>query len=123
MTRICSKCQSTETTHWRFRNSELLCNKCYCKNIVNPTRVMFRGKRICLRFNPRRGVCAYPDCHPSTTDIHHIEYIAIMPLCAFTVELCDAHHKIENYKQEIMQDQYIFNPLQTLEQVKELMNK
>jgi len=71
-----------------------------------PRRISFRGKRILLKENPRKGICS--NCGKSvakgeikTTNIHHTKYHYDDPL-KDTIELCVKCHNIET-KKEIAQ--------------------
>jgi hypothetical protein len=111
--RRCIKCGSDKTYsrihngyrnfHWRKHNGLWYCSKCDNKYFMNPIthkihspkRIVFKGKRLQLKHNPRTGQCT--DCHRrigegiKRTAMHHIEYHEDDPL-KDTVELCVGCH-------------------------------
>jgi hypothetical protein len=75
----------------------------------NPRVIRFITKRLLMPFDFRRYFCHICNAYVDQSDLHHIEYIIIMPVCAFTVELCDYHHRLENIKKEQEGKDYYFD--------------
>jgi hypothetical protein len=116
--RICVICGSDKTRMkkglypvWYKYKDNHLCDKCYTKIFRNPKRsketikkyndrnnlkiLVFKGKRILLKENPRKGVCSECgavkgiDC--KITNMHHIQY-HYDDILKDTVELCASCH-------------------------------
>lgn len=71
----------------------------YFKEKYTGRTVRFKGKRVWLKENPRKGICT--DCgKPGRTLLHHIKYDKSNPL-AHTIELCigchNRQHRILKY--------------------------
>jgi hypothetical protein len=117
--RRCYACGSNETYKYKdgrepwYLNHDLddnvLCYKCYLRiisskiydPILKPKRILFKNKRIQLKFNPRKGICslcgAIKGINCKTTSMHHIEYDDLDPL-AHTIEVCTPCHDKIDYK-------------------------
>lgn len=67
------------------------------KNGLRKSWVTFKGKRIELDFEPRKGICS--KCHKidNRTHLHHTQYDESDPL-RYTVELCASCHGAERRK-------------------------
>ena len=109
--RICSECGSENTYLWinkkGYRNFKwYLCNgRVLCHKCRNKIKIIFRGKAVYLKENPRNGVCS--ECNkkigdPFTnnigkpvkikrTHLHHDEYNSDDVL-EHTRELCASCH-------------------------------
>ncbi len=77
---------------------DVLCLWCWAKYIQNPIthakhnkmRIHYKGRDICLSFNPRKGICS--KCNKvGKTQLHHEEYDD-NDVLAHTVELCVSCH-------------------------------
>jgi len=126
--RTCVACDSTTTYRnklgiekWVSHDGNWFCHKCYDKYIHNPVYhvnckewndrnnkndILFKGKSIQLKYNPRKGQCTkcnlkigdlYINCEGKwavlkRTCLHHIEYHDDDPL-KDTIELCVACHR------------------------------
>lgn len=119
--RICYACGGSKTYIYRGyenwfpnydKDDNVLCGRCngrYNMNpmlrkkwnailnpINHPRRMVFKGKRISLPYNPRNGICS--DCGGvkgvdfKRTNLHHEKYDESNPL-ANTVELCIRCHQ------------------------------
>lgn len=63
--------------------------------IRSPRRILFKGKRLDLPFNPRKGFCQVCG-YIGKTDMHHFEYHQDDPLRG-AIELCNrCHAKIDS---------------------------
>jgi hypothetical protein len=120
--RVCSNCGSDKTgmkkdryPNWFRYNDGYICESCYGKLIHNPSRskesiqkynarnnhkmINFKGKRILLKDDPRKGICSWcgavrgKDC--KITNLHHIEYHDD-DILKDTVELCASCHAKES---------------------------
>jgi|SRR6185369_7837568 len=119
--RFCVSCNSNTTRiHngipvWRKYKDGYLCAKCQDRLIYNPRRtketikkyndrnnlkiLVFKGKRILLKENPRKGVCEWcgavkgKDC--KVTNLHHTQYHDD-DILKDTVELCASCHGKES---------------------------
>jgi hypothetical protein len=109
--RTCFACGTTKTyrdkrniRHWRINRDDngnelqALCMNCWSRYIQNPIthakhnkmRIHYKGKDICLSFNPRKGICT--KCgKEGKTQLHHEEYDD-NDVLAHTVELCVSCH-------------------------------
>ena len=94
---------------WHNRNGQALCWRCwkrliqyqrydkkYDREVRNPKRITFLGKRIRLRERPRTGYCSWcpnniRDGTCKRTSLHHIEYMDGKPLDK-TIEICNSCH-------------------------------
>lgn len=103
--RSCFNCNSNTTYvdkkgwhQWYRSKNGYSCKKCRNVLIGNPKRLRFRGKRISLSKNPRKGRCSNQKCvKEESTDIHHIKYHPEDPL-KDTIELCNSCHMKESWK-------------------------
>jgi hypothetical protein len=119
--RFCSNCGSDKTRmdrnhpRWLRYNDGYLCAKCQDRLIYNPRRsketikkyndrnnlkiLVFKGKRILLKENPRKGVCtrcgAIKGINCKITNMHHIRYHDD-DILKDTVELCASCHSKES---------------------------
>jgi len=84
---------------WKFKNPEKVkeLNKKW-STIHNPRRIVFKGRSVLLKENPRKGICSKcgavkgKDC--KNTIMHHEKYIE-SDVLAHTVEVCTrCHNKI-----------------------------
>jgi hypothetical protein len=120
--RICSNCGSDKTRmdegiypKWTKYNDAYLCARCANKILYIPRKtkeaikkyndinnfkmLRFKGKRILLKENPRKGVCSWCgavkgiDC--KLTNMHHIEYHDDNIL-KDTIEICASCHGKEH---------------------------
>lgn len=95
---------------WRYHDGKWYCNKCYSKYFENlivhkvygPRRVNYKGIRIQLKDNPRKGICSW--CGRKIgegikkTALHHFsEYHDDDPL-KDTIEICVSCHTKENWR-------------------------
>jgi len=67
---------------------------------TGPKRIKFKGKKVYLGYNPRKGICA--KCRKTvasgdidSTHMHHLQYDENDP-AAHTVELCPSCHALEH---------------------------
>lgn len=117
----CVACDSTES-HKDIRSSGIyenwyghdgchMCNRCFAQYVGNPSRdkskfrkwnsitnkkrMWFKGKRIVVKRNPRKGKCLYCG-KEGYTHMHHIEYIDDNPL-EHTIELCPSCHAYQTW--------------------------
>lgn len=104
--RACYGCGSTKTKtkngieSWSLNHDlegNVLCHNCASIYFYNPNRkrMLFRGKRLCLKFQPKTGVCnlcrAVEGIDCKRTNIHHVAYNDTNPLLN-TLEVCPACH-------------------------------
>lgn len=121
--RICYNCNSDATyidkkgySHWYKHNGDYLCEKCHARLITNPKwnpihdkiygpsrnkkynprQMMFNGKMILLKENPRKGICEWCN-RKGLTHMHHTRYDDNDPL-KHTVELCPSCHAKESHR-------------------------
>jgi len=69
------------------------CNGCYNRE-YSKKRIVFQGKRIYLKENPRKGICEFCNINP-VSDIHHEKYDMNNPL-KHTFRLCKPCHMKRN---------------------------
>lgn len=62
--------------------------------------VTFKGKKIQLDFEPRKGFCFKCGVKDDHTHLHHTAYLEKDPL-SYIVELCSSCHKREHKKHKI----------------------
>ena len=115
---------------WYKYKEGFLCSNCHSKLISNknrnpetvkkwntinnkkwhPRRLLFKGKSITLKENPRQGICQ--QCKRvigngiKRTNIHHIEYHDNNPL-KDTIELCPSCHNKQHIKRRGIKGQFI----------------
>ena len=119
--RICAVCKSDKTRLkkglypvWYRYNDGYLCENCYTRLIHNPNRsketikkyndrnnlkiLVFKGKRILLKENPRKGVCSWcgavKGVNCKLTNMHHVQYHE-EDVLKDTIELCASCHSKE----------------------------
>jgi hypothetical protein len=116
---ICLECGTNNTyidkkgvERWIRDKRRIICKRCYDRQynrknprkrkeldkkwnaIKNPKRLVFKGKRVVLSFNPRKGICRI--CFKQgKTHMHHLEYHEDDPLL-YTIELCESCHSKEH---------------------------
>lgn len=110
--RFCSNCGSDKTyvdkhgyEAWRKHDGRWLCHNCYCRLVLDPRwskiknkrRLTYKGKQVFVKFNPRKGVCAWCGVTKIKTHLHHEKYDDENPL-ANTVELCEQCHLQESIR-------------------------
>lgn len=112
---VCYACGSTNTYRnksgafmWNLNRDEngnvlhALCEWCDAKHVSRAWykgtfhTLAFPGRRIRLKFNPRKGRCVCCG-REGRTDLHHTIYDESNPL-ANTVELCDSCHMKQSWK-------------------------
>ncbi len=115
--RTCYNCGSDKTyirkegwSQWHKHDENWYCKKCHMKLFYNPKhhkitnpiwnrrKIVFKGKQITLKENPRTGVCNL--CRKQCkTAMHHIEYHD-EDVLKDTIELCISCHKKQHPDQK-----------------------
>jgi hypothetical protein len=100
----CTECKTESTSKWYYKRFRLrtLCKKCYDRirhSAVDPLRITYKGRRIHLKFLPRKKKCS--ECgRRGKTHIHHDKYDDNNPLSNVR-ELCASCHAKVGWKMGI----------------------
>ena len=120
--RACVNCGSNTTyvtkknhVQWYYTKDRtgFLCSWCHGRLMFNPMtrragnskRLRFKGDRIRLDANPRKGVCQMCGKVGGKTDLHHTVYDPTNPT-ANTIELCSPCHAKETMKSRGRRDNF-----------------